>query len=67
MITPGFTDMLEDGQVNACMGARDGECAHRVDRFCPQLREGEPHKSGRHCPLDLGCSRCGYKLEECAC
>lgn len=33
-----------------CHSAKDGECewAH-----CPQIRDGEPDKSGRHCPLDL--------------
>lgn len=32
-----------------CQSNNDGECdwAH-----CPQLRDGEPHKSGRHCPID---------------
>lgn len=32
-----------------CHGARDGDC---FDTRCPQLRDGEPAKSGRHCPLD---------------
>lgn len=32
-----------------CQAARDGEC---MWEFCPQLRDGEPEKSGRHCPLD---------------
>ena len=32
-----------------CHADRDGECN---DARCPQLRDGEPHKSGRHCPLD---------------
>ena len=27
----------------------DGECNWRD---CPQIRDGEPMKSGRHCPLD---------------
>ena len=34
-----------------CHGGRDGEC-HWEE--CPQLRDGEPEKSGRHCPLDVG-------------
>lgn len=34
-----------------CRGARDGEC---IWEHCPQLRDGEPEKSGRHCPLDYG-------------
>lgn len=33
-----------------CHAARsDGEC-HWKD--CPQIRDGEPDKSDRHCPLD---------------
>jgi hypothetical protein len=32
-----------------CAADSDGECAHAQ---CPQLRDGEPAKSGRHCPLD---------------
>lgn len=31
-----------------CHSASDGECFWKG---CPQLREGEPHKTGRHCPL----------------
>lgn len=33
-----------------CHGASDGECNWAE---CPQLRDGEPALSGRHCPLDL--------------
>jgi hypothetical protein len=32
-----------------CYADRDGDCDHPL---CPQLRDNEPHKSGRHCPLD---------------
>jgi hypothetical protein len=32
-----------------CHAHRDGECSHSM---CPQLRDGEPAKSGRHCPID---------------
>lgn len=32
-----------------CRGARDGECSWK---HCPQIRDGEPHKTRRHCPLD---------------
>ncbi len=32
-----------------CHANRDGECDWKD---CPQLRDGEPPKSGRHCPLD---------------
>jgi hypothetical protein len=32
-----------------CAAAKDGECFHSM---CPQIRDGEPAKSGRHCPID---------------
>lgn len=32
-----------------CAAGRDGDCSHPM---CPQARDGEPHKSQRHCPLD---------------
>lgn len=32
-----------------CQAARDGDC---IWTHCPQMRDGEPAKSGRHCPLD---------------
>ena len=32
-----------------CHAAQDGECFWPK---CPQERDGEPNKSGRHCPLD---------------
>lgn len=32
-----------------CGASRDGECGKS---WCPQLRDNEPAKSGRHCPLD---------------
>lgn len=34
-----------------CHSDHDGECSWAS---CPQLRDGEPVKSGRHCPLDIG-------------
>lgn len=33
-----------------CHADSDGECFWE---HCPQLRDKEPHKSGRHCPLDI--------------
>lgn len=33
-----------------CHSDMDGDCSWKR---CPQNRDGEPHKSGRHCPLDL--------------
>ena len=33
-----------------CAAGRDGDCFHPQ---CPQHRDGEPVKSGRHCPIDI--------------
>lgn len=33
-----------------CHAGSDGDC---VWELCPQNREGEPTKTGRHCPLDI--------------
>jgi hypothetical protein len=49
--TPGETPAppaLTDPWVG-CYAAKDGEC-HWAS--CPQLRDGEPAATGRHCPLD---------------
>ncbi|WP_216675155.1 hypothetical protein [Paraburkholderia elongata] len=41
---------LERPLNGRCAASNDGECSHSQ---CPQLRDGEPEKSGRHCPLDV--------------
>ena len=38
------------GSGTACHAGRDGECFWKE---CPQERDGEPAKTGRHCPLDV--------------
>ena len=35
--------------LDLCHAARDGDC---YATSCPQLRDKEPERSGRHCPLD---------------
>jgi hypothetical protein len=35
--------------LTRCAAGRDGECGHAQ---CPQLRDGEPRATGRHCPHD---------------
>lgn len=35
--------------LTGCAAGKDGDCTHGQ---CPQLRDGEPRASGRHCPLD---------------
>ena len=42
-----FKDMADESP--RCHAGRDGDCSWEL---CPQNREGEPKKSGRHCPLD---------------
>lgn len=32
-----------------CAADKDGECRHKD---CPQIRDDEPKRSGRHCPID---------------
>ena len=39
---------LERG-LHRCHSAQDGDCFWQ---HCPQLRDGEPARTGRHCPLD---------------
>lgn len=40
---------MQDVEITSCQAGRDGDCIHPL---CPQNRDGEPEKSGRHCPLD---------------
>lgn len=39
-------DQVDDGR---CHSDCDGDCTWK---FCPQLRDNEPHATGRHCPND---------------
>ena len=41
---------LVPAPIECCHANRDGDCFWEG---CPQIRDGEPDKSGRHCPLDL--------------
>lgn len=45
--TPSIQEFY--GLTSGCHAGRDGECNWAS---CPQTRDGEPHLSGRHCPLD---------------
>lgn len=36
-------------KMGRCRSASDGECNAKD---CPQLADGEPARSGRHCPID---------------
>ena len=35
--------------LQTCKSGSDGDCNWKE---CPQLKDGEPEKTGRHCPLD---------------
>lgn len=41
--------VVEHKPLTHCASGQDGDCIHPD---CPQLRDGEPVKSGRHCPID---------------
>jgi hypothetical protein len=41
--------LLNQLEEQYCHAGKDGECNWKR---CPQAREGEPEKTGRHCPLD---------------
>jgi hypothetical protein len=46
-LTPYQEALAAEGH---CMATRDdGDCTWEG---CPQLRDGEPKRSGRHCPRD---------------
>ena len=40
---------VKDKPLVGCAAGSDGDCNHS---WCPQLRDGEPEATGRHCPLD---------------
>lgn len=48
---PGVTDhpIIGACEGDHCHAGQDGECNWPG---CPQLRDGEPKATGRHCPLD---------------
>lgn len=44
---------LPEGVIGEyCHSQRDGDCNWQ---HCPQNKDGEPMKTGRHCPLDIHC------------
>jgi hypothetical protein len=40
---------MQARRMTRCQADGDGDCMWKL---CPQHRDGEPRKSGRHCPLD---------------
>jgi hypothetical protein len=47
---PGVLARLRAADNGRCHADDDGDC---VWSGCPQLRDDEPRRSGRHCPRDL--------------
>lgn len=47
MLTPHQQRLADEGH---CMSDGDGDCTWSG---CPQLRDGEPKATGRHCPRDI--------------
>ncbi len=45
--TPETATQVASGE--GCRAGKDGDC---IWKDCPQNRDGEPMKNGRHCPLD---------------
>lgn len=48
-LTPYQKALVADGH---CMADDDGDCSWHTWDGCPQVRDGEPARSGRHCPRD---------------
>lgn len=40
---------MQGRRFTRCQADDDDHCVHKD---CPQIRDGEPERSGRHCPLD---------------
>lgn len=59
-LEPGVGRLVDE----RCHAGKDGDCVHQ---HCPQLRDGEPAKNGRHCPLDIDDSDDSWLDDEPAC
>lgn len=45
-------------QGSYCHSMRDGDCNWS---HCLQIKDNEPHNTGRHCPLDIHDEERGYQ------
>ena len=43
-------EVFESAEPPTCHADRDGGCSWSE---CPQVRDGEPYRSGRHCPIAI--------------
>lgn len=48
-VTTSFAEYYGLRSASPCHADSDGDCSWKD---CPQLRDREPHATGRHCPLD---------------
>ncbi len=46
---PHYRFDMQRRMLTRCQADDDGDCCWKD---CPQLRDGEPYKTHRHCPLD---------------
>jgi hypothetical protein len=53
-LTPYHEELVAAGH---CMADDDGDCTWHTWAGCPQLWDGEPARSGRHCPRDVATRR----------
>lgn len=49
MTNPEYRYNMQGRYMTRCHADCDDHCEWEN---CPQIRDGEPEKSGRHCPLD---------------
>ena len=49
--TRGAQSGIREAGIPGCHAGKDGDCCWEK---CPQIRDDEPKKTGRHCPLDDG-------------
>lgn len=47
---PKYSYRPSQRRMTRCQSDDDGYCDWE---HCPQLKDNEPYKSGRHCPLDI--------------
>ena len=47
---PPYKYHVQQRTMTRCQADSDGDCVYE---HCPQLRDNEPAKTGRHCPHDV--------------
>jgi hypothetical protein len=49
LVVAGTIEEKVETEWLGCHASKDGDCSWE---HCPQIQDGEPGRSGRHCPLD---------------